>query len=202
MRFLEPITDLNGEDNEKNMKLFKEHIGSGKQGFLFLYMDGCGPCNATKLSWKEIPKHIKKQHLSNDNIVVAEINKNLFNEMENIGSEPMGFPTLRYIDKNGRVIEEYESSRTPQGFAEWIESKIPRHQKHEQIYTRKAPHYKHHHKYPQHRKTKHHYHKKVMRGGKWSMKYKKSINCKNPKGFSQRQHCKYGRRGWKTRKNL
>ena len=30
-------------------------------------------------------------------------------------------------------------------------------------------------------------------GGKWSMKYKKSINCKKPKGFSQKQHCKYGR---------
>ena len=28
---------------------------------------------------------------------------------------------------------------------------------------------------------------------RWSMKYKKSINCKRPKGFSQRQHCKYGR---------
>ena len=24
---------------------------------------------------------------------------------------------------------------------------------------------------------------------KWSQKYKKSINCKNPKGFSQRAHC-------------
>ena len=29
---------------------------------------------------------------------------------------------------------------------------------------------------------------------KWSMKYKKSIDCKNPKGFSQKQHCKYGRK--------
>lgn len=29
---------------------------------------------------------------------------------------------------------------------------------------------------------------------KWSMKYKKSIDCKRPKGFSQRQHCKYGRK--------
>jgi hypothetical protein len=26
---------------------------------------------------------------------------------------------------------------------------------------------------------------------KWSMKYKKSINCKKPRGFSQKQHCKY-----------
>jgi len=25
---------------------------------------------------------------------------------------------------------------------------------------------------------------------KWSLKYKKSINCKRPKGFSQRQYCK------------
>jgi len=24
---------------------------------------------------------------------------------------------------------------------------------------------------------------------KWSKKYKKSINCKNPKGFSQQAHC-------------
>lgn len=36
------------------------------------------------------------------------------------------------------------------------------------------------------------------KGGKWSAKYKRSIDCKNPKGFSQKQHCKYGR---KTRKN-
>jgi len=33
---------------------------------------------------------------------------------------------------------------------------------------------------------------------KWSAKYKRSINCRRPRGFSQRQYCKYGR---KTRKN-
>lgn len=31
-------------------------------------------------------------------------------------------------------------------------------------------------------------------GGTWSVKYKNSINCKKPRGFSQRQHCKYGRK--------
>jgi len=38
--------------------------------------------------------------------------------------------------------------------------------------------------------------KKKLRktGGKWTKKYKKSINCKKPKGFSQKQHCKYGRK--------
>lgn len=37
---------------------------------------------------------------------------------------------------------------------------------------------------------------------KWSNKYKKSIDCKNPKGFSQKAHCaarKKRRRGEKTK---
>lgn len=29
---------------------------------------------------------------------------------------------------------------------------------------------------------------------RWSAKYKRSINCRRPRGFSQRQHCKYGRK--------
>ncbi len=29
---------------------------------------------------------------------------------------------------------------------------------------------------------------------RWSTKYKRSINCKKPKGFSQKQYCKYGRK--------
>ena len=42
--------------------------------------------------------------------------------------------------------------------------------------------------------------KRIMRprrqkkGGKWSLKYKRSINCKNPRGFSQKQYCKYGKK--------
>jgi len=31
---------------------------------------------------------------------------------------------------------------------------------------------------------------KVLYGGKWSLKYKRSINCRKPKGFSQKQYCK------------
>lgn len=30
---------------------------------------------------------------------------------------------------------------------------------------------------------------------RWSMKYKKKINCNNPKGFSQKQYCKRKRSG-------
>ena len=39
-------------------------------------------------------------------------------------------------------------------------------------------------------------------GGKWSLKYKRSINCNRPKGFSQKQYCKrvQKRRKRKTKK--
>ncbi len=41
------------------------------------------------------------------------------------------------------------------------------------------------------------------KGGKWTLKYKKSINCNRPKGFSQKQYCKYGRKQTHgTRKRL
>ena len=38
-----------------------------------------------------------------------------------------------------------------------------------------------------HKSTK----KDKKKGGKWSIKYKRAINCKRPKGFSQKQYCKY-----------
>jgi hypothetical protein len=41
---------------------------------------------------------------------------------------------------------------------------------------------------------------KKKTGKKWSIKYKKSINCNRPKGFSQKQYCKFGRRNH-TKKN-
>lgn len=34
---------------------------------------------------------------------------------------------------------------------------------------------------------------KNMTKRKWSLAYKKSINCNKPKGFSQKQYCKYGK---------
>jgi hypothetical protein len=44
---------------------------------------------------------------------------------------------------------------------------------------------------------------KPRSGGKtrWSVKYKKSIDCNNPKGFSQKQFCKRKRRGGKYKSN-
>lgn len=42
-------------------------------------------------------------------------------------------------------------------------------------------------------RTRHKRGKKNKKGGAWSLKYKKSINCNRPRGFSQKQYCKYGK---------
>lgn len=36
-----------------------------------------------------------------------------------------------------------------------------------------------------------------QRKKRWSVKYKKSINCNNPKGFSQKNYCKRQKSGGK-----
>lgn len=165
---------MNGYQND--IENFNNDLGSGKHIFLFLFMDGCGPCNQTKPQWKKMQKMLKNSHGNREDVVVAAINQKLFEKLNNAGKEPMGYPCLRYI--KGPSVEEYEDSiiqnkdRSTESFINWIESKIQ--------------------KQRGGRKTR-------RRGGKWSLKYKKSINCKKPKGFSQRQHCKYGRKTLKRK---
>jgi septal ring factor EnvC (AmiA/AmiB activator) len=57
---------------------------------------------------------------------------------------------------------------------------------------------KHAHKHA--RKHAHKHTRKHTRRHKWSLKYKRSIDCRHPKGFSQRQHCTYGTGGSAPRK--
>ena len=44
------------------------------------------------------------------------------------------------------------------------------------------------------RHTRHKKGKTNKKGGAWSLKYKRAINCKHPRGFSQKQYCKYGKK--------
>jgi hypothetical protein len=163
--------DANMDGVNNQLESINSDIGAGKHAFIFLFMDGCGPCNQTKPQWKKMQNIIKKQPVGNEDLVVAAINQKLFERLNGVGSEPIGYPCLRYV--KGPNIEEYEDcsiankDRSTDSFIEWIESKI---------------------------KKQNGGRRRKRRGGKWSIKYKQSINCRRPKGFSQRQHCKYGRK--------
>ncbi len=121
MNFLLPITDDTTEENKKNLEELNRHLQEKKPTFLFIYMDGCGPCDSTKEQWEHIKDYVEEDVKKAD-VIVAQVNKNLFNKLDNVGPEPSGFPTLRYID-NGN-IEEYESGRSSHALAGWITGKM------------------------------------------------------------------------------
>jgi len=171
------IQDNQNENKQPVIDEINNLINNDKNVFLFTYMDGCGPCNLTIPQWDNISKSDKlNDHLKHgDDVVTVRINKDLFPLLDNMGSEPGGFPSLRHVTKDR--VEEFEDWESPikerstDSFVEWIQDKISK---------KKGV--------------------KKQKGGKWSLKYKRSINCKRPRGFSQRQHCKYGRKKSTRRK--
>jgi hypothetical protein len=171
------IDKLNNELYKKNSKIF-----------ILFYMEGCGPCNATRPEWSKLQNVLSNDILNNDEIAIISIDQELTNKLKNIKSEPNSFPTIRFMTNAGEIVENYEDSnilkkdRTIDSFVEWIKYKIKtsnlskRNKKSNKNYMKGG------------KKTR----KKI--GGKWSLKYKRSINCKKPKGFSQKQYCKYSRK--------
>jgi thiol-disulfide isomerase/thioredoxin len=155
--------------NKKNTKKFNKYLKEGKNVFVLFYLEGCGPCNATRPEWKKLENVFADNY--HQNIVIADIDQSVMDELENVEVQPKGFPSMYHICKKKGICNDYEDEdlskkdRTIDSFVEWIENHIKKSSR-----------------------------ENLMRGGKWSLKYKRSINCRRPKGFSQRQHCKYGRK--------
>lgn len=175
--------------NQKNYKNGKENLVEqldklmGKKDnkiFLLIFMEGCGPCAATRPEWAKLKNVLPDDFLNRDDIVVASIDHELCEQLKNLKSKPPSFPTMRFITGGGDEVENYEDSnienkdRTVDSFVEWIKLKSSKTGGKRRSKTRKL--------------------RKNKKGGKWSAKYKRSINCKRPKGFSQRQYCNYGRK--------
>jgi thiol-disulfide isomerase/thioredoxin len=192
-------------DSEKDVGKVDKLIKQGKDVFILVYMKGCGPCNATRPEWEMLETSLKDQYAKNDNLVIIDINKDYLSSIKHIGNVD-GFPTIKYIGKRGTIVEPYEKGeRSVSSFITWIESKInnvistTQTSSPENVYKRLVRSEKHATKSKnktirKHSKTKTRHNKSKHRGGKWSKKYKDSINCSKPKGFSQKQHCKYGRK--------
>jgi len=188
-------------NSEKDVGNIDKMIKQGKDVFVLVYMEGCGPCNATRPEWTKIESALREQYAKNDKLVVIDINKDFLSSIKYIGKVD-GFPTMKYIGNYGKTVETYENSsvkkkdRSVSSFINWVESKINKMisttptSSVKNVYDRISKTKKQHNKAP-HKKTRHH--KKIQKGGKWTRKYKLSINCSKPKGFSQRQYCKYGR---------
>jgi len=193
------VLHINSKHDAKKIDKF---ITKGYDVFILVYMVGCGPCNATRPEWAQLESALKEQYKNNNKLAVIDVNKDLIPYIKHIGPID-GFPTMKYIGDNGKTVENYEKGRSVDNFINWIEGKINTVVSTEltsspqNVYNRISKTKKHTNNHR--RKTKTRDNKKVLKrvnqsGGKWTRKYKASINCSNPKGFSQKQYCKYGRK--------
>jgi len=175
MGFLNINTKNYKEKNENGVTKIEElnKVITGNPGnkvFIFYYMEGCGPCNNTKPEWAKI-RNIFKNLKNNNKVVIVDIDQVLASKVKDAKQEPTSFPTIRFITNKGKTVEDFEESNI-KNKDRTIDNFID--------WIRLKM-------------------RETQKGGKWSKKYKQSINCKNPHGFSQKQYCKYGRN--KTRRN-
>ena len=116
-------------NNAAAVAKLNKHIDNGSHVFMLIYMEGCGPCNATRPEWAALEKTLGYQYSKNHKLVVADINKDVVHLIHKI-PQPNSFPTMIYVSQNGNKIEKFEESsindksRNTDCFMNWIESHV------------------------------------------------------------------------------
>jgi thiol-disulfide isomerase/thioredoxin len=116
-------------NSQKDVKNIDKYINNGDHVFILIYMEGCGPCNATRPEWTKLESALKTHYANNNDIVIIDVNKDYIGSLKSIGTID-GFPTMKYIANRGQLVESYENSsinkkdRSVDSFVNWVESKI------------------------------------------------------------------------------
>jgi vacuolar-type H+-ATPase subunit F/Vma7 len=122
--------NINNIDKDKTNKL-KKYYSSPARIFMLIYMNGCGPCEATKPEWAKLPNVLNK-YKNNEDVVIVDIDKDILPKIQLDGlKEPSGFPTIIHL--NNKKSESYEDDsslgdsekdRTVDSFVKWIENNV------------------------------------------------------------------------------
>jgi len=108
----------------QNSHTFDKMVNNGKNVFVLIYMEGCGPCNQTRPEWTKIKNILgqPQQKMKYPGVVIADVDQSECSNINHI-SDLSGFPTMRYISGKGNVVENYENERSIDAFIKWIDSK-------------------------------------------------------------------------------
>jgi len=186
-------------NNDNGIKELNGDIKNGKNVYLLIYMEGCMPCNMVRPEWQKLKSAFaKNKNTLHKDTVIADVERENMSKLK-LQHMPIGFPSIRMI--SGNVEDDYKNDRSAEAFVSWIDETAKKNSanKSKNSTRKQKPKKKNANKIKN--STKKSNAKKnstrkqqPKKGGKWSLKYKRSINCKHPKGFSQKQHCKYGRK--------
>lgn len=114
---------------EADANELNHHVESGKDVFMLIYMEGCGPCNATRPEWKKLESALNHQYKNNKSLVIATVDSKVVGSLKHAG-DIIGFPTIIYLSHNGKKLEAFESSsikdkqRNVDCFMNWVESNV------------------------------------------------------------------------------
>ena len=91
------IIENDSPDNNHKILKINEHIRNKNPIIIYFYKDDCPYCVETTKEWNKIPfsKFKNKQ-----NLIIAKINKILFDKFNNIGEPAKTYPNIRYIHNN------------------------------------------------------------------------------------------------------
>jgi len=109
----------------KNMAKLNNAINKGDDVFIFVNADWCGHCKTVKPEWAKLYKT-----KYGPNVIIANVNSELYKSITNFGTDIEGFPDLRYINKAKGINEKFENSGLPDtsrsfsAFDKWIKTKI------------------------------------------------------------------------------
>jgi len=129
MKFLHINTEnFNKKDSESNKTPIQElKSNMTNDVFALIYMEGCGPCNATRPEWKKLENILENNNNNDKDVLIVDIDKDILGKIPFFKINPSGYPTMVYMKLN--KPEHYEDSnienkdRTVDSFVEWIESK-------------------------------------------------------------------------------
>jgi thiol-disulfide isomerase/thioredoxin len=130
---------IENDTPENNFKIqqINQHIRNNKPVVIYFYKDGCPFCERTTPEWDKLPNYLSK----NDNLLVARINKVLYDKVQSVGDKPMLYPNIRYV--HGSHINTFKKEgdeRNSKNLSLWIQQQQPKsHSMHKPIYSIKRP---------------------------------------------------------------
>jgi len=113
-------------ENKEKIEKLNQHIRKGNPAFVLIYMEGCGPCNATRPEWGKL-ENVLSRFQKDENVMIADVNEEVLPQLKSIKKTPVGYPTILYIQ--GDLVKDYEEDRSIDAFVKWIRSKYTNVQK-------------------------------------------------------------------------
>ena len=110
------------DDTKKQIDELNHHIQQKDKIFILFYMNGCGPCEATRPEWKKIQNVLEDKYAEKSDYIIVDIDQNLMSKIKNLKDTPQAFPTIRYMQ--GNEYKQYEKNRDVDSFVEWIEDNM------------------------------------------------------------------------------